>query len=963
MMRANNFSINTLIYALIVLSFVAVPAKSQAIYWNQTTLSSNTNNGNNLIVLTSTLTSEDIETVVTYTASLSTTTVTVGGVITQYTTWCPLTMLSFSVSQTKDFSYSGYLKSSNDIISSYIKSTSSKAHSKSVDVAIASSTISFDFNSDRYPSSSIFSQDSDSSFSITPSTITLPYSEMVNVHASNNSSIFSRTINYSSSLFLQTKLTTSATISKLSMSDNITTTSKLISHKSSVPSRVSISSSIFTSLTSSYTSFVITTSSNGNITSTQSRLPLTSSLLSYSRRISISTNYSISTISTISNGIVTLYTTWCPLIGAPHENIQNFKNTISSPLSNIITTTTYPETSVKLSPGVKTTFIIGSSFSQHTRSKTNTASVSAELSFASSASSSFSCSDKGKSFTFNTRIVTTYLHSTFTTTEKGSVTVVTTWYPVISTKIISIESCSKDQCRVSSSHSTNLVLPTQNTYPSTITVTSTRKMASIVDIPEIRVRSSTITIDKQHTTIILIESCPYGECSITRTFTTSTPSITSTTLISRCSNEICTVKSSDIQVSSFKLSSPLKIKRSSCLSGMCAMSVTNRRKESITLPSKYTVNTIVPVNSCKDDVCILSVRSFSPTSSPKSITLSMLTEINKVTSTSVTFITIESCTDSKCSITSSASLPIHTTMVSQGSSIISSKIISSIITVTATFHGIVTQYTTWCPLLVTCKDSRCELATSTSGFVKTVSSPVSVSNKYTTSTVINDLHTNTEVISSFLNGVSTSNTNSIILSTTSEKIIVSPTANGSKFVESSLSKIITSDTETNQEDKRSSEIYTGLQCTTVPESTSGSFICTRCSTSFNSVRLIPIKSANSETSIDSNTVITTIISSHETTSTITSNSYNTEVLSSTFIKNTYSIETIASSLSDSVMKPCSDTNVCHRVTSNLVTSSISSSPHTISYNLTPLITTYIGSAKRIHIFGDSIICLLLLLIM
>lgn len=962
MMRANNFSINTLIYALIVLSFVAVSVKSQAIYWNETTSSSSTNNDNNLIVLTSTLTSEDIKTIVTYTASLSTTTVTTEGVITQYTTWCPLTMLSFSVSQTKNFSYPGYLKSSNDVTSSYIKGTSSKAPSKSIDIAIASSTISSDFNSDKYPSSFIFSQDSDSSFSITPSTITLPYSEMVNVHVSNNSSIFLRTINYGSSLFLQTKLTTSAAISKLSMGDNITTTSKLISHKSSVSSRASTSSSIFTSLTPSYTSFVITTSTSGNMTSTQSRLPLTSSLLSYSRRISISTNYSISTISTISNGIVTLYTTWCPLTGAPHENIQNFKNTISSPLSNIIATTTYPETSVNLSPNVKTTFIIGSSLSQNTRSKTNTASVSVELSFASLASSSFSSSYKGKPFTFNTRIITTYLHSTFTTTEEGSVTVVTTWCPVISTKIISIESCSKDQCRVSSSRTTNLVLPTQNTYPSTITVASTRKMASIVDVPEIRLRSSTITIDEQHTTIILIESCPYGECSITRTFTTPTPSTTSTTLISGCSNEICTVKSSDIQVSSFELSSPLKIKRSSCLNGMCTMSVTNRRKESITLSSKYTVNTVVPVNSCKDDVCILSVRSFSSTSSPKSITLSMLTEINKVTSTSVTFITIESCIDGRCSITSSASFPIHTTMVSQDSSIISSKIVSFITTVTTTFHGTVTQYTTWCPLLVTCKDDRCELATSSSSFMKTVFSPVPVSNKYTTSTVINDLHTNTEVVSSFLNCVSTSNTNSIILSTTAENIIVSPTANGSKLIESSLSEIITSDTETNQEDKRSSEICTGLQYTTVPGSTSNSFICITCSTSFNSVRLIPIKSANSETSTDSNTVITTTISSHETTSTITSNSYNTEVLSSTFIKNTYSIETIASSLSDSVMKPCSDTNFCHRVTSNLVTSSISSSPHTISYNLTPLITTYIGSAKRIHISGDSIICLLLLLI-
>lgn len=1023
---------------LITLFFIVVPIKSEAIYWNQTKSLSSVNNGNMLTVLTSTLTSEEIETVVTYTASLSTTTVTTEGVITQYTTWCPLTNFALTTSTTYPFLTpqgqnifsSGYSKSLNDIPSSNNERTTTKFDSNSVDVIISSSTISSNITSKRYPSSSTFYGFSDSSYSISPSHTTLSYSESVTIYTSNNSSKSSTNIYNSSSLFFETQ--TTATTSELSKSTNTTITSELISQRSSIPLSIPTSSFFITNLTTSeaistrsspstnttfygnipaseafsttsllnfrmssaglssatsslggkyiftsyalsentsirfdtsssklpfsattYTSSVITTSTSSNTTSIESELPLTSSPLTHSQILPTSVSYSVLTITTTSNGIVTLYTTWCPLTATAHENIQSFRHITFSPLSSVTTKTGHVEASLKLSSNVESTHVIELPFSPNTTSKTKVTTVSTGSAFTIlSSSSSFA---KKKSFTVSTRIITTSLHSTFTTTKEGLVIVVTTWCPVTSTKTISIESCSKHQCIFSSSTTINLVSSTRNAYTSTITVTSTRRRSSMVDVPKFRLESATTTITKKHTKVISIELCSNGECRMTDASTTST---TSTTASAGCSDETCTVIRSNTQFSSIEISPSSINKKSSCFGGICTTSITERTKESIISLSEFTTSTTTLANSCQGDACGLSVSSFIPMNNSKRPTSSKLTKIKKVTSTAV----IESCTDGKCLFISSTPSSLYSTIISKSSPVISSKITSFITTVTTTFHGAVTHYTTWCPLLVTCKDNQCESGDITTISVEKASSTVPIAIKHTTSIVTNKIDTNTEAVFNFMTSIPTTNVISSVLPTFSKKARVSTSTNGSQSVASTSSKIIISSTATNQKEKLSSENWTELEYTTVPASTRKDSIYTTCSTTFTPVYLTPIMTIESDTSVSSNVVITTTTSNRETTNTITSNNFNTQVPSSKSIQSAKSIETLSSSFPDSVINSCSDSNLCHRVTSNLATSDMFSSSYTISYNATPVITTYLGSAEKINKFGGRMISLLLLLI-
>ena len=371
----------------------------------------------------------------------------------------------------------------------------------------------------------------------------------------------------------------------------------------------------------------------------------------------------------------------------------------------------------------------------------------------------------------------------------------------------------------------------------------------------------------------------------------------------------------------------------------------------ITSSSNYSSTTTSLANTCQGDFCSSFINTFTSKSSSKPTTLSILTSTYKFTSTAITHISIESCIDDQCSITSSPTL-LESSLITSG------KIISSATTVTTTLHGVSTQYTTWCPLLVTCKDDKCNVASGTTFLVEKTPSSTSISSDSITSNIVNEVSRTTENMGSTKTSVSIISDMSSVTSKTSKNNKASTTTVNTQSPKTSSSNAIISSSATNYRDTQSSEFCVGLQCTTIYRSTLKNSVCITCITTATSSYLTPITLTPPSNTVTGKILPTSEILNQETSNTIKSNSFKSKIISSKPV----SVKSAFSTSSFLMTKSSSNADVYDRVTSNQVRSSDFSSSSSISNNMMPGITTYAGSGNMINIFGDSIIPLLLLLI-
>ncbi|CCK72054.1 Fig2p KNAG_0I02690 [Huiozyma naganishii CBS 8797] len=423
------------------------------------------------------------------------------------------------------------------------------------------------------------------------------------------------------------------------------------------------------------------------VTPTTCTIPIgkNSRLESSSAQRSLQPKYTLSTVTTTSNGQTTVYITWCPVSSVSEESTESF---------------------------LKST-------------------------------------------------VTTSVRSTATSVSNGVTVVYTTWCPLISTKTVSVESCSDHRCSKTE---------TASKFPSTLrSDTIIRPVSS----PKMDTRSD------QHSVPPAISIPTKGRS--TKSWKSQSVSGTTKTFIvsvESCSGGICTVPSSPVRSlvtpkiekgSSITILSTTKSHGSQPLYTLSTVTQTTRGVVTIyttwcpitvphtttghnseTTATTTTLKTLIVSETCPDAHCI-RVPTATSTFSTNMKSTAHVTESRVSTNVPGTPIltrkseasSIRSSPVPPNSISSKATTPVRSVSSDKTNPIPIStqqtyippppyKIISSLATITTTYNGKVTKYTTWCPFTAICTDNRCKTAATPSHLSVPSTTEHTVSNESTT---------------------------------------------------------------------------------------------------------------------------------------------------------------------------------------------------------------------------------------
>lgn len=896
-------------------------------------------------VITTTSTIGTLLSEVTFTASLSTQTITTDGVMTVYTTWCPLTIsdASYTESSTKYHTTSTLTHTSTSTVTYHSRKPTSKnddyLSSSSSDQSISKTIIS------ELTTTDIYGSVVTSSFTVVLSTQTTKIDGVKTVFTTwcpYTSSSLSNPLIISSTIKQDTILST--TVPMISNSPTSTPHDNFVHSTSSVLAPVFTSSNLHSSsrtnspvisipptqdtfqtvttlktTTTSHNSFVgainsknsdqLTTSISNIIQSrdisetSTSVIPLTTTDTNGFTTVS-SISVILSTHTTDINGVTTVFTTWCPLTSRTDlksHAIAPSKSVVSSERENFLPTTTLIPLTTTDSKGYTITSSVSALLSTYTFESNGITTVYTTWCALISDNTIFTSKNLPSSrlSTVLTTTIKNYvstttsaIHTVKTTTTKNKIPVSTI---SISRKLSAQRTNGDKTTKHLNENSINNenIFSTEQTQPNTI---ETNVKTSVHQPPttatykrtESILASSSLKLETTHlisqvpvnyvlrTTTVTTQVCSKKECTptvIKSTYTHSTLTLktlatttfvtpkttithfTSTIVLSTevCSNQICTYTPVTKVVSHSKVvtlipsnkltSSQLTVHSTSIIHTSKTNQVT--RTTTTTSSSSHTTNkdtqsfsntetTLVKsIKSCSDGQCF-SKNIHTTTVNTRPMTTSTTNKLSVYNSYSqgqkTKIVSVESCSDNRCSLSSKSdtAATLTTTSIVQKtlSSTTSKKHISSnteisteivkipsnigsqsfttimhdkssesiphiVSTITTITNGIVTHFTTWCPLSSKSSTTSLKVSQVSTKIVETAST--STSNMIKTSVV---------------------SSKSLVLST------VKITTNGQVTVYTTWCPLNEASTSTKicnrKECKQSSIIQTSRQLTTIP---------------------------------------------------------------------------------------------------------------------------------------------------